>query len=129
MPAAMATSLTPMPRPDSKQAPHFEGSEINEFLEEMESCTKAAGLKDTELPKLIPRYCSKKIKSHIKQFPEVKGTDWAKLKTSLIELFGSRNKPRIVRPDKLYRFSKKSGKANMNSCCKLDKHLEKLISP
>jgi hypothetical protein len=128
MPAAMATSLTPMPRPDSKRAPHFEGSEINEFLEEMESCAKAAGLEDTELPKLIPRYCSKKIKSRIKQFPEVKGTDWAKLKTSLIELFGSRDKPRIVRPDKLYRFSKKSSKTNMNSRRKLDEYTLKFRS-
>jgi hypothetical protein len=128
MPAAIARPLTPMPWPDSKRAPHFNGSGIKEFLDKMEACAKIAGLGTSDIPKLIPQYCSKKVKSYIEHYPEIEDNDWGRLKATLIDLFGSRDRRKLVRPDKLREFSKKSGKATMNTRRKLDDYTLKFQS-
>jgi hypothetical protein len=123
MPATMAASLVPMPDPESKRAPHFKGPGVKDFLRRMENCAKAAGIETTDLPKLIPDYCSRKIRESIEDYPEVEGSDWNKLKSTLIILYGSRDKDKQATPDKLREFSKMARRSNINSRRQLDSYI------
>ncbi|KII83834.1 hypothetical protein PLICRDRAFT_119022, partial [Plicaturopsis crispa FD-325 SS-3] len=101
-----------MPSAKAPAAPHFSGTRVEDFLEEMEACGRAAGITTDELPSYVFRYCSQRIRDQIEYLPQLKPKpesrvgSWDRLKARLIELFRSQDKRRIASPEKLKAFTK-----------------------
>ncbi|KAJ3532826.1 hypothetical protein NM688_g7366 [Phlebia brevispora] len=79
-----ATVLLPLPTPDAKNAPHFDGKHLDQFLQTLEILVKNAGLTDTALPSLVKAYSSKCINKALAGDEAIfSGTDWAAAKAKL----------------------------------------------
>ena len=76
-----------MPRPGQPGAPHFDKTNVTEFLEDWEMLCADYGLSDLDQVNRFPNYCSTEIKSLIKLLPEYTTPNWDSLKTKLKELY------------------------------------------
>ena len=66
----------PMPQPGTAGAPCFKGKYISDFLANLETAGRNAGIDVGALPALLPRYCNRKVNRVICFEPEFSGMDW-----------------------------------------------------
>ncbi|OMJ14647.1 Retrovirus-related Pol polyprotein from transposon gypsy [Smittium culicis] len=76
-----------LPKPGSKLAPYFEGYEIKEFLRQMKYLAIDAKLTTKQLSRVLPKYCSEKIRSFIEGSLVYKMNSWESLRDFLIDSY------------------------------------------
>ncbi|KAF9054753.1 hypothetical protein BJ165DRAFT_1316552, partial [Panaeolus papilionaceus] len=87
------TQIRALPVPRSSSAPLFDGKYVNDFLDTLEHHARVAALPETELPKLIAKYCTDEVKAVIRYNPVLAGVDWKATKELFIELYGAEDLP------------------------------------
>ncbi|KAF9037213.1 hypothetical protein BJ165DRAFT_1532596 [Panaeolus papilionaceus] len=83
------TQIRAMPVPRSSSAPHFDGKYVNDFLDTLEHHARVAAVPESELPKLIAKYCNDEVKAVIRYNPVLSGSDWNATRDLFIELYGA----------------------------------------
>lgn len=73
----------PLPGPKTVGAPHFDGTNITDFLEEWEIFCQDHGLSQLMQVQRMPQYCSLFIGEYIKTLEEYIDRDWVKLCATL----------------------------------------------
>ena len=101
-PAVDATPLTPatavyrpvLLRPNEPGAPHFDGKNVTEFIEEWGFFTDDYGCNDRLKCTRLPMYCDKTIGDDIKRLDGFVAEDWATFSSSIIGLYWQHDKPK-----------------------------------
>ena len=99
-PAVDATPLTPatavyrpvLLRPNEPGAPHFDGKNVTEFIEEWGFFTDDYGCNDRLKCTRLPMYCDKTIGDDIKRLDGFVAEDWATFSSSIIGLYWQHDK-------------------------------------
>lgn len=99
-----ATLHFPMPQPGARGAPNFKGKMVSDFLTNLQSTGKAAGLTDAELPPQILRYSNRKVKRIIGNDAVFTGADWDVACERLKSLFSAGEVKRKIAPRRLQDF-------------------------
>ncbi|GBE81481.1 hypothetical protein SCP_0312100 [Sparassis crispa] len=95
-----------MPRPGGKGTPSFNGKHVQDFISDFESAAKAAGIANTEWPKLVLRYCDSKVHRIIENDAAFAGTVWADARAQLTYYYESSDHKPKVPPRRLHAFVK-----------------------
>lgn len=92
----------PLPAPFSPLAPSFSGDDVSIFIEHLETIGESAGKHTTDLPSLVLRYCNRDTRKILENYTTIwSGHDWEVAKTTLKDLYGSRERLTIPTLDKL----------------------------
>ncbi|KAJ3792196.1 hypothetical protein GGU11DRAFT_750380 [Lentinula aff. detonsa] len=99
----------PMPIPRTRDAPHFNGRYIGDFLNRIVQHGTYAGITNTdELVNYIVEYSSDKVKDlilYMAEFdPEVQGKTWKEAKAALYSLYGTIDKPKEYTEEEMISF-------------------------
>ncbi|KAJ3991203.1 hypothetical protein F5050DRAFT_1812816 [Lentinula boryana] len=99
----------PMPIPRTRDAPHFNGRYIGDFLNRIVQHGAYAGITNTdELVNYIVEYSSDKVKDlilYMAEFdPEVQGKTWKEAKAALYSLYGTIDKPKEYTEEEMISF-------------------------
>jgi len=81
-------------RPNQPGAPHFNGENVSEFLEEWGFFCEDYGYKDPLKCTRLPAYCEKDIGDNIKLLPGYTAEDWTALCSGLKDLYWQYDKPK-----------------------------------
>ena len=112
----------PLPLPTSKEAPHFTGSRVRQYLETIEHLGRAAGYTKNQLPPLILMYASSKVRKTMAQEGTVlNGNDWDVAKDLVLYYYGSAGANRCT-PAKLRSFSESARKKKITSRRQVDQY-------
>lgn len=89
-----------MPLPSSMDAPHFDGTNLREFLTNYEIAAQEAGWGPEQMCRRLPLYASAKHRDLLDSVEEVTtGTNWEGLKTKIKEYYHETWHPRYTRKD------------------------------
>lgn len=89
-----------MPLPSSMDAPHFDGSNLREFLTNYEIAAQEAGWSQEQMCRRLPLYASTKHRDLLDALDEVTtGTNWEALKSKIKEYYHETRHPRYSRQD------------------------------
>ncbi|KAJ3474307.1 hypothetical protein NLI96_g12533 [Meripilus lineatus] len=106
----MAQNIVSMPQPGTRNAPCFKGKYPSDFIENFHAATKAAGIPDNDLPKLVLRYCVPNVRMVIKNDIAFSGVDWKAASERLIFLYDSGDAKVKAHPERLNKFVLKCAK-------------------
>ena len=81
-------------RPNQPGAPHFDGTNVTEFLEEWEFFCDDYGCTDHLKCTRLPAYCDKDIGDNIKLLPGYVSENWATFCSGLKDLYWQHDKPK-----------------------------------
>ncbi|KAF9030047.1 hypothetical protein BJ165DRAFT_1535810 [Panaeolus papilionaceus] len=104
------TQIRALPVPRSSSAPLFDGKYVNDFLDTLEHHARVTALPETELPKLIAKYCTDEVKAVIRYNPVLAGVDWKATKELFIELYGAEDLPPKASLEQLRSFIRDSAR-------------------
>ncbi|KAG6807028.1 hypothetical protein H0H92_009109, partial [Tricholoma furcatifolium] len=62
-----ANARLKMPAPRAKDAPEFKGTNVIDFLDDVERCADTAGLSYNALPSIALRYCTRKVRNVVER--------------------------------------------------------------
>jgi hypothetical protein len=93
-PPAMTVYRPVLLRPNQPGAPHFDGKNVTEFIEEWGFFCDDYGCNDRLKCTRLPSYCDKKISDDIKRLNGFAAEDWATFSSSIIGLYWQHDKPK-----------------------------------
>lgn len=110
LPTIVATTI-PLPQQRSSRAPYFKGRDVEDFIINIEAIGKAAAFSELELPGIVLRYCSSKVKHTLEHDSSyfVTGSAWADTKAILMYYYAKSDEVNTT-ADSLRRFGQKSRK-------------------
>ncbi|KAG6854138.1 hypothetical protein H0H87_008048, partial [Tephrocybe sp. NHM501043] len=74
-----ANARLKMPAPRLKDAPEFKGTNVTDFLDDVERCADTAGLQYSALPSIALCYCARKVRNVVERASVWEEDDWAKV--------------------------------------------------
>ncbi|KAG6851697.1 hypothetical protein H0H87_012770, partial [Tephrocybe sp. NHM501043] len=80
-----ANAQLKMPAPQAKDAPKFKGTNIIDFLDDVEHCVDMAGILYNALPAIALCYCARKVKNIVERASVWEKDDWSKVWAYLID--------------------------------------------
>ncbi|OMJ29539.1 Transposon Tf2-9 polyprotein [Smittium culicis] len=87
--------VPPMPKPNSPSAPYFDGTEVDEFVNQMKKLAMKSNIGTKKLAKIIPNYCSKTIATSIRTSLFYKLSKWNSLKNYMINTYQETEEPEV----------------------------------
>ncbi|KAL6308720.1 hypothetical protein BKA93DRAFT_746851 [Sparassis latifolia] len=117
-----------MPCPGGKGAPSFNGKHVQDFISDFESAAKAAGIANTEWPKLVLRYCDSKVHRIIENDAAFTGIVWADARTQLTYYYESSDHEPKVSPRRLCVYDEKAKKEYIRDLRDFDNYVSNMVT-
>lgn len=110
LPTIVSTTI-PLPGPKSSRAPYFKGRDVEDFIITIEAVGRAAGLSESQLPAVVLRYCSSKVKHTLEHESSFfgSGSSWTDTKYILMYYY-EKSDESSTSADSLRRFGQKNRK-------------------